>query len=204
MDPPAKRCRLCLQPLPTLPQLPLEIIDEILSLLPFELHVAVVGASGATRRRALRRPDRFAHCADAAIAAHWAVEADDPARAHLGALCRFACARAAQQFFNERVPRGDAARMLNAPRAASDGVLARRWAWWRLARALLEHEATRGRGRRPSRVRVDEPDCAWADAPISDASPFEFDAQPDAMVVVTLNDEPITLYMCGGRAHRLV
>lgn len=211
MEPPLKRCRLCHQALPKLPQLPFELIDKVFSHLPFDLHVDVVGASAATRRRALRRPDRLARyhecdpAADELFAAYWSIDAADPARPYVGQLCRSTCPSAAQTFFNERVPRAAAMCMLNAPRAESDSVLTRRWNWWGLARTLLIHEANSGRGRRPARVRVDADEaCIGYHAPFCDASVFEFNAQPDHVVFVLLDDDKIELNMYGKRVYRIV
>ncbi|AAQ91713.1 late expression factor 7 [Choristoneura fumiferana DEF multiple nucleopolyhedrovirus] len=210
MEPPSKRCKLCYQILPTLPHLPVEMVDRILSYLPFELHVEIVGVNAATRARALRRPDRFVYyfkhdpTVDDAFATHWEIKADDPARPYVGELCRFETPLGAQQFFNKHVPRAAAQSMLNAPRAASDRVLAHRWSWWRLVRALLAHEEARGRGRCPTCVRV--ADDAWISeaALVTDASVYEFDGQPDAIINVLFDENNITAYTRGDLVYRLI
>ncbi|AHD25520.1 lef7 [Choristoneura murinana nucleopolyhedrovirus] len=216
MEPPSKRCKVCHQTFPILPHLPVEIIDKILSYLPFKLHVKIVGVNAATRRRALRRPDRFMYyfkhepIVDDAFATYWTIETDDPARPYVGELCRFESPLAAQQFFNELVPRSVALSMLNSPYAGSDRVLSRRWEWWRLVRALLEHEARCGRDRRPTKVRIAYED-AWIDdaAIISDAELSQFDAQPDSIATILFDDDDddddsIKVYMCGDRIYRIV
>ncbi|AGR57071.1 LEF-7 [Choristoneura rosaceana nucleopolyhedrovirus] len=210
MEPPNKRCKLCHQTFLALPHLPVEIVDRILTYLPFKLHVEVMGVSAATRRRALLRPDRFMYYfkydpfVDDAFATHWAIEADDPARPYLGRLCRFECPLAAQQFFNEHVPRAVALCMFDAPRVGSENVLSRRWGWWRLARAVFNHEARCGYNWRLTRVCVDADDL-WIedDVVIFDSSMFEFDGQPDSTATVTINDVEIELIIYNGRVHRI-
>nr|UIX56159.1 LEF7 [Hyphantria cunea nucleopolyhedrovirus]UIX56305.1 LEF7 [Hyphantria cunea nucleopolyhedrovirus] len=218
MEPSNKRCKRCRQALPIAPQLPLLVLNKILSYLPFELHTAVAGANALTRRRALQHPhDRLAwyfkhdQSTDDAFAAHWAIEADDPAKAYASKLCRFSCAIKAQTFFNKCVPSATARCMLNAPRAASDAILSRRWGWWRLVRALLQHETKNGRSRQPERVRVqgDEMCDTMGDVTIFDASLFEFDAQPDLIATVAFDDDDddddeIQLCVHGKRVHRIV
>ncbi|AAP29897.1 late expression factor 7 [Choristoneura fumiferana multiple nucleopolyhedrovirus] len=212
MELPSKRCKMCHQFFPILPHLPVEIIDKILSYLPFKLHVEIVGVSAATRCRALRHPDRFVYyfkhtpIVDDAFATYWAIENDDPARPYVGELCRFESPRAAQQFFNEHVPRSVALGMLNLPYAGSDRVLSRRWGWWRLARALLQHEARCGRGRLPSKVRVADDDVRIDEkAIIFDANLSQFDAQPDSIATVLFDDDyNIEVYMCGDRMYVMV
>ncbi|QDL56948.1 LEF-7 [Dione juno nucleopolyhedrovirus] len=216
MSSPTKRCKLCHQELPPLPQLPTEVWDKILSYVPFEVHLAVAGASPAVRRRALRRPERLARyaehdpIADDAFAAHWSIGVDDPARLYVGALCRATSAKNAQRFFNKCVPRSVAVRMLNEPSAASNLVLSRRWPWWRLARALVTHEAKCGRDRRPTNVRVIadkyDDDNLWMDSNvslISDASAFKFDSTPDSIATVELDGENIQVYVCKGQVYRV-
>ncbi|BAE72320.1 LEF7 [Hyphantria cunea nucleopolyhedrovirus] len=210
MEPPNKRCKLCYQALPMVPQLPLVALNKILSYLPFELHMAVAGANASTRRRALQLPhDRlalyFKHDigTNDEFAAHWAIEVDDPAIAYVSQLCRFSCAIKAQKFFNKCVPNATARCMLNEPRAASDTMLSLRWGWWRLVRALIQHECKNGRSRRPERVRVYGDEIC--DVTIFDASLLEFDAQPDSIIIVTFdNDDNIQLYVHGKRVYRIV
>ncbi|BBU37514.1 late expression factor 7 [Choristoneura diversana nucleopolyhedrovirus] len=213
MEPPSKRCKVCHQTFPILPHLPVEIIDKILSYLPFKLHVQVLGVNATTRRLALQRPDRFVYyfkhnpIVDEAFAKRWKINTDDPARPYLGELCRFECPQAAQQFFNERVPSDVALRMLKTPCPPSDFVLSHRWCWWRLARALIEHETKYGRELRLTRVCVDTKD-SWIDydVDINDLHSENVFSQPIIIITVTLSDQEIKLYMyySSSRLYRIL
>ena len=215
MELPNKRCKLCNQSLPALPRLPIELIDAILRLLPFDKYMAVVGASVVARRRALRQsdwslyyfkyaPPHYNPAADKVFIKHWGFADDDPARLHVAALCRHATDAQAQRYFNEHVPRRVAFNMLNAPRTASDNVLVYRWNWWRLTRMLLAHEKAHGRGHRPARVRVLGEAWMSATTTITDKSVYEFDAQPDAVANILFDEDNITVYTCGDFVYRLV
>lgn len=222
MEPPTKRCRHCYQNFPALPRLPRKIINKILHLLPFEQHIKIVGPNATVKRRALQKPDWFAcyfkyapndTTADDEFLKHWNIDRDDPARPHVANLCRFSCPLAAQRYFNECVPRVTALCMLNAPRAASDRVLSDRWCWWWLVSALIKHEASCGRNILPTNARVVCDDFArvvcddlWLNKnmTIFDASRFQFCAQPDSEVNVTLDDCNITVHICGNCLYRLV
>ncbi|ABI13906.1 late expression factor 7 [Anticarsia gemmatalis nucleopolyhedrovirus] len=215
MELPSKRCRLCRQLLPALPRLPIELIDAILRLLPFDQYMDVVGASAVARRRALRRrdwslyyfkyaPPHYDPAADKMFVKYWGFENDDPARLHVAALCRYAADVDAQNYFNKQIPRNAASSMLNAPRTASDSVLAHRWNWWRLARALLTHEKAHGRGRQPARVRVFGEAWISEATTITDKSVNEFNAQPDAIANVLFDKNNITVYTCGDFVFRLI
>lgn len=173
-----------------------------------------MGLNTAVKRRAIQRPDWFAcyfkyapkdTAVDIAFTTHWNIDRDDPARPHVANLCRFSCPLAAQQYFNDCVPRVTALCMLNAPRAASDRMLSCRWKWWWLVSALIKHEARCGRNILPTNVRV-VCDDLWLNENmiIFDASPFDFYAQPDSMVNVTLDYCDITIYICGDYLYRLV
>jgi hypothetical protein len=219
MEPPVKQCRLCRQSLPALPQLPFEIIDKIMCMLPFQQYVYVMGANALTRRKALLNPDwhlyyfelmppNYEPAADDVFATHWNIEVDDPARPYVAELCRFSSASDAQHFFNKRMPPIVMRCMLNTPRAASDDVLARRWGWWRLVRALLNHDAANGRDYLPTRVQVSHEDDhdVWVDNDRwSDASPFEFNAQPDFIINVLFDDaNNIQVYVYRNSVYRIV
>ncbi|AJD09194.1 late expression factor 7 [Condylorrhiza vestigialis mutiple nucleopolyhedrovirus] len=215
MELPNKRCKLCHQSLPALPRLPIELIDAILRLLPFDQYMAVVGASVVARRRALRRrdwslyyfkyvPPHYNPAADKVFIKHWGFEDDDPARLHVAALCRYTTDADAQRYFNKQIPRRVALNMLNAPRDASDNVLVYRWNWWRLARMLLAHEKAHNRSHQPARVRVFGEAWISATTTIADKSADEFNAQPDAIANILFDKDNITVYTCGDFVYRLV